>query len=77
LEPASVLVRRLVAAGLQAEQRTAMNTGASPWLSLSDAANYAKRGKRFLAKEVRAGRLRAAIVGGRKELVFRCQWLDQ
>lgn len=48
----------------------------SPWLTLADAATYAKRGKRFIAREVTAGRVRAARVGGRRELVFRREWLD-
>jgi excisionase family DNA binding protein len=48
----------------------------SPWLTLGEASPYAKRGKRHLAKEVTAGRLRAARVGGRGELLFRREWLD-
>ena len=39
------------------------------------AAAYAKRGRRYLRKEVAAGRLRAATVGGRR-LLFRAEWLD-
>jgi excisionase family DNA binding protein len=49
----------------------------SPWMSLADAASYARRGKRFLAREVKAGRLRAARVGGRGELLLRAQWVDE
>ena len=49
----------------------------SPWLTLAEAATYTKRGKRFLAREVNAGRLRAARVGGRGELMFVSAWLDE
>lgn len=48
----------------------------SPWLTLTDAGAYAKRGKRYLAREVKSGRLRAARVGGRGELLFRREWID-
>jgi hypothetical protein len=49
----------------------------SPWLTLAEASTYSKRGKRFLAREVHAGRLRAARVGGRGELMFLSMWLDE
>jgi excisionase family DNA binding protein len=49
----------------------------SPWLTLAEAAEYTRRGKRFLAREVQAGRLRAARVGGRGEILTRREWLDQ
>jgi hypothetical protein len=49
----------------------------SPWLSLAEAATYAKRGKRFLRKEVQAGRLRAAVCGGRRELFLKREFIDQ
>jgi excisionase family DNA binding protein len=49
----------------------------SPWLTLTEAAAYCKRGKRFLAREVKAGRLRAAKIGGRGEILTRAEWLDQ
>jgi excisionase family DNA binding protein len=48
----------------------------TPWITLQEAAAYAHRGARFLAREVKAGRLRAARVGGRGELLFRREWLD-
>jgi excisionase family DNA binding protein len=49
----------------------------TPWLNLEMAAAYIKRGKRFVSGEVKAGRLRAARVGGRGELLFRREWLDE
>jgi hypothetical protein len=35
------------------------------------------RGKRFMAREVKAGRLRAARIGGRGELLTRIEWIDE
>ena len=49
----------------------------SPWMTLAEGANYAKRGRRSLRNEVKAGRLRAAVCGGRRELLFRAEWIDQ
>lgn len=54
-----------------------VNPIASPWFTLADAAAYTKRGKRFLAREVNAGRLRAARVGGRGEILTRPEWCDE
>lgn len=48
----------------------------SPWMKSPEAAQYAKRSKQTLAREVNAGRLRAARVGGRGELLFRREWID-
>jgi hypothetical protein len=49
----------------------------TPWRTLAGAAARTHRGKRFLSREVKAGRLRAARIGGRGELLFRDEWLDQ
>jgi hypothetical protein len=49
----------------------------SPWLKLREAAAYERRGARWLAREAAAGRVRCARVGGRGELLFRREWLDQ
>lgn len=54
-----------------------MDALTSPWLTLTEASTYTKRGKRFLAREVHAGRLRAARIGGRGELMFLTAWLDE
>jgi hypothetical protein len=35
-----------------------------------------RRSHRFLAREIAAGRLRAARVGGRGEFVLRREWID-
>jgi excisionase family DNA binding protein len=42
-----------------------------------EAAAYIKVGDKCIYREVRAGRLRAARVGGRRELRFRAAWLDE
>lgn len=52
-------------------------TAPSPWLTLAEAAEYARRGKRWLANEAKAGRVRHARIGGRGELMFRREWLDE
>ena len=49
----------------------------SPWLTASEAAVYLKRGRRFVLREVRAGRLRAARIGGRGEILTTTEWLDE
>ncbi|HXG89317.1 MAG TPA: helix-turn-helix domain-containing protein [Vicinamibacterales bacterium] len=49
----------------------------SPWLTASEAAEYLKRGRRFVLREVHAGRLRAARIGGRGEILTRGEWCDQ
>lgn len=60
----------------------------SPWLTGDAASAYVsagattkqhrrKYGPRFLAKQVRDGNLCAARVGGRGELLYRREWLDE
>jgi hypothetical protein len=49
----------------------------SPWLTLAESAAYEKRGRRWLAKEAKAGRVRHAVVDGRREMLFRKEWLDE
>lgn len=49
----------------------------SPWMTAAEAAAYAKRGRRFILREIAAGRLRAARVGGRREILTRAEWIDQ
>jgi hypothetical protein len=53
-----------------------MSETSSPWLTLGEAAAYARRGRRFLRNEVKAARLRAAVCGARRELLFRREWID-
>lgn len=53
-----------------------MVPAASPWLTLKQASAYARRGSRFLRREIAVGRLRAARIGGRGEILTRAEWLD-
>ena len=50
---------------------------ATPWLTVEQAAARAQVGKRTIYNEVTAGRLRAARVGGRRELRFRAEDIDE
>ena len=52
------------------------NGPTSPWLTATDAATYLKRGRRFVLREIHAGRLRAVRIGGRREILTRAEWLD-
>jgi excisionase family DNA binding protein len=56
----------------------AQTTAGQPpaWLTVTEAADHVRVGARTIYGEVRAGRLRAARVGGRRELRFRTAWLD-
>jgi excisionase family DNA binding protein len=49
----------------------------SPWLTITEAAERARCGKALLYREVAAGRLRAARVGGRRQILVRAEWVDQ
>ena len=50
---------------------------ASPWITLKEACAYVHRGRRFLRREINAGRLRAARIGGRGEILTRREFLDE
>jgi excisionase family DNA binding protein len=49
----------------------------SPWLTVDEAARRARCGLKTIYREVRAGRLRAARVGGRRELRLLSVWVDE
>jgi excisionase family DNA binding protein len=49
----------------------------SPWLTVSDAAERARCGTKLIYREVAAGRLKAARLGGRRELRLLPEWVDQ
>ena len=51
-------------------------TPKAPWRNLRGAAAKTGRGKRFLLNEIKAGRLRAALIGGRREVITCDAWLD-
>jgi excisionase family DNA binding protein len=46
------------------------------WLTVGEAAAHAKCGKRSIYTGVQSGRLRAARLGGRRELRFLAEWID-
>jgi DNA binding domain, excisionase family len=48
-----------------------------PWLTVAEAADRARCGVKLIYREVKAGRLRAAKVGGRRELRLLPEWVDQ
>jgi excisionase family DNA binding protein len=48
----------------------------TPWLTVEQAAERARCGVKTIYREVRAGRLRAARIGGRRELRLRAEWVD-
>jgi excisionase family DNA binding protein len=48
----------------------------SPWLTVIEAADRARCGPKLIYREVRAKRLKAARVGGRRELRLLSEWVD-
>ena len=49
---------------------------ASPWLTAEEAAKRARCGPKTIYREVRVGRLKAARLGGRRELRLLPEWVD-
>lgn len=47
------------------------------WLKIADAAKRAQCGEATIRREVRAGRLRAVKVGGRRCLRLQAEWVDE
>lgn len=50
---------------------------APAWLTVPEAAARARVGAKLIYREVKAKRLRAATVGGRRNLRFLPQWIDE
>jgi excisionase family DNA binding protein len=48
----------------------------SQWLTVREAASHANCGERSIYNAVRSGKLRAARLGGRRELRFLTEWID-
>ncbi len=46
------------------------------WMTVDEAAAHAKCGRRSIYNAVAAGKLRAARLGGRRELRFLVEWID-
>lgn len=53
-----------------------MSRIATEWLKVEDAAQHAKCGVRSIYNAVQQGQLRAARLGGRRELRFLSEWVD-
>ena len=49
----------------------------TPWKTAEQAAARAQVGLKLIYREVKAGRLRAARVGGRRDLRFLDTWIDE
>jgi excisionase family DNA binding protein len=49
----------------------------SPWLTVAESASYARCGVKLIYREIAAGRLRAARVGGRRDLRLLATWIDE
>lgn len=47
------------------------------WFDVQEAARHAKCGKGSIYLAVRQGKLRAAYLGGRRELRFLVEWVDE
>ena len=47
------------------------------WLTVTEAAEYARCGVKVIYRAVRGRKLRAAKVGGRRELRFLATWIDE
>jgi excisionase family DNA binding protein len=62
--------------GTVREEQPGEQGGVAVWLVTSEAAARARVGPKTIFREVRAGRLKAARVGGRRELRFRASWVD-
>jgi excisionase family DNA binding protein len=60
-----------------AEGASGTTRGQSPWLTPKEAAERARCGVKTIYREVKAGRLRAARVGGRRELRMKPEWVDE
>jgi excisionase family DNA binding protein len=48
----------------------------SPWLTVKEAATTAKCGAKLIYREIKAGRLRAARIGNRRDLRIHRDWID-
>ena len=53
------------------------NTNPVVWMTVLEAATRARCGAKTIYGEVKKNRLRAAKIGGRRELRFRPEWVDE
>lgn len=54
-----------------------MTDSSTPWLTVAECCPIAKCGKQLIYREIKAGRLRAARIGNRRELRIHRDWIDQ
>lgn len=63
--------------GTSRGETAASPTGSqTPWLTPKEAAGRARCGVKMIYREVKAGRLRAARIAGRRELRIKPEWVD-
>jgi excisionase family DNA binding protein len=67
---------QVVATAVQILARSDSPSG-SQWITVDEAARRARCGIKLIYREVRAGRLRASRVGGRRELRLLGEWVDE
>ena len=49
----------------------------TPWLTAADVAARARCGVKLVYSEIKRGQLRAARIGGRRQIVIHVDWADQ
>ncbi len=54
-----------------------MTSGPSDWLTIKESCPVAKCGPKLIYREIKAGRLRAARIGGRRDLRIHRSWIDE
>lgn len=65
-------------APVQAGEARVASTGApSPWLTVGEAADRVRVGRAAIYRAVAQGQLRAARIGGRREIRLRAEWCDE
>ena len=57
--------------------QTSTETEPSPWWDVGRGAAYARVSKKLLYRAIRGGKLKAARVGGRREVRLRREWIDE
>lgn len=53
-----------------------MDDPETPWMTSTEAGHYLHKHRKFVLREIRLGRLRAATIGGRREVLTRKEWCD-
>jgi excisionase family DNA binding protein len=53
------------------------NVQPSPWMDAQRGASYAGVSRKLIYRAIRSGRLKAARIGGRREVGLRREWIDE